>query len=128
MARKSRQIPYKKIIAIYCEGDSEKAYFEMLRRKYNSSNVHVHSPKLAITSVGLSGMSLLKKANQKMQRLKSNEHAEMIYVVFDRDSLKQDEIASCQKFALQHNMSIIFSNVNLEIWILMHFQPVNSGW
>ena len=70
MPRKSRKIPYKKIIAIYCEGDSEKAYFEMLKRKYRAANVHVHSHKLVITSVGLSGMSLLKKAAQKVKRLK----------------------------------------------------------
>ncbi|ARY92416.1 hypothetical protein BGL52_11850 [Lacticaseibacillus casei] len=128
MPRKSRKIPYKKIIAIYCEGESEKAYFKMLKRKYHAANVHVHSPKLVITSVGLSGMSLLKKAFQKVQRLKNNEQAEEVYVVFDRDSLGPSEIADCRRFAMQHNMSIIFSNVNLEIWILMHFQSVRRPY
>lgn len=40
MSRKSKAIPLKPIVLVYCEGDSEKAYFEMLRHKYHARNVH----------------------------------------------------------------------------------------
>ncbi len=88
MARKSKNYPYRKIIAIYCEGDSEKAYFEMIKRKYHGANVHVNKAqdmKVEIDSDGLSGISLLKKALVKSQRLSKKQRAEQVYVVFDRD-------------------------------------------
>lgn len=41
MSRKSRNLDAKKKKIIYCEGESEEAYFNMLGRKYGSSNVEI---------------------------------------------------------------------------------------
>lgn len=129
MPRKSKNLPYRKIIAIYCEGASEAQYFEMLKTKYHRSNVHIHhSSKVTITSVGLSGMPLLEKVKRKVSHLPKNQQAEKAYVVFDRDQLSPESIKKCQVFAANNDISIIFSNVNLEIWILMHFINVTKPY
>jgi hypothetical protein len=122
MSRKSRRLPYKPIIAIYCEGDSEKAYFDMLKRKYHSANVH--PTKVAITSIGSSGPELLKKASSKLKRLPTGQKVEQAYVVFDRDALSESDLIQCEQLAKTHKITILFSSINLEIWILMHFKPV----
>lgn len=126
MGRKRKGISYKKIIAIYCEGESEKCYLEMLKRKYHSSNVHTE--KINISEEGLGGLSLLKKALQKSKRLSKGQKADKVYVVFDRDSIKRDELVQCQSFAKKNEITIIFSSINIEIWILMHFQSVNRSY
>ncbi|KAB1963544.1 RloB family protein [Lacticaseibacillus paracasei] len=128
MGRKSKGIPVKKIIAIYCEGDSEKQYFEMLKRKYHSTNIHVHSERVTINSVGENGLPLLKKAKKKFSRLPKSQQAEKVYAVFDRDYLSKADLNDCINFAKQNDISIILSSVNLEIWILMHFQDVTKSY
>ncbi|MCH4171614.1 MAG: RloB family protein [Lactobacillus sp.] len=129
MARKSKNIPYKKIIAIYCEGDSEKAYFEMLRRKYNSPNVHTEKiEKVSVNSLGLSGLSLLKKAKTKVDRLSKKKRVEKVYVVFDRDDFTEPDLQKCDVFARKNDITIIFSSINLEVWILMHYRPVHKQY
>lgn len=126
MSRKSKQIPYKSIIAIYCEGDSEKRYFEMLKRKYHSANVH--TAKISVDSVGVSGLELLKKAAAKIEKLPKNKKIEKAYVVFDHDAFSENELRDCDAFAKAHNITILFSSINLEIWILMHFEPVFKSY
>lgn len=39
MARKSKGKKIKKVTMIFCEGETEKYYFDMLKRKYSSGNV-----------------------------------------------------------------------------------------
>ncbi|MCH4056718.1 MAG: RloB family protein [Lactobacillaceae bacterium] len=122
MARRSRNLRIKPIIAIYCEGDSEKAYFEMLKHKYHSANVHPE--KINIKPMGKQGMDLLTTAVTRIQRLPQRKQVDQAYVVFDRDDLTVSELQKCESYAKDHQIKIIFSSVNIEIWILMHFQPV----
>lgn len=46
------------------------------------------------------------------------------YVVFDRDEHKKDELIKCQKLAEKNGITILFSSIDFEIWILMHFGKV----
>ncbi|MCH4165450.1 MAG: RloB family protein [Lentilactobacillus diolivorans] len=126
MARRSKGIPLKPIIVIYCEGESEKAYFEMLKRKYHATTVHTE--KIAVESIGIKGMPLLQKAVRKIQKLQKKKKIDQSYVVFDRDDLSRSELQQCEKFANENRIQILFSSINIEIWILMHFQTVNRAY
>lgn len=118
--RSSRNIPTKPVIAIYCEGDSEKAYFEMLRRKYHG--VNVHAVKLNIKSVGSLGFKLIESAISTNKNLSRKSTVDKTYVIFDRDSLTDSDLIKCSKLALKNNIEIMFSSINFEIWILLHFE------
>lgn len=126
MGRKSRGISSKPIIAIYCEGDSEKAYFEMLKRKYNGSNVRAE--KISVNSIGLKGSALLNKAVAKVHHLPRGQHPDQVYVVFDRDDLTIGDLEKCSQIAKDNDINIMFSSTNIEVWILMHFQPVMRSY
>lgn len=119
MGRKSKKIKQKPIIGIFCEGKSEKQYLTMLKQKYRSTNV-----KIEIVDAGLSGKKLVEKA------IKSRKHKKFdaVYVVFDRDDHKKEELRACSKLAKTNNVNIIFSSIDFEIWILMHFEPVMKSY
>ncbi|MCC4324901.1 RloB family protein [Limosilactobacillus reuteri] len=126
MGRKSRGIEPRQTIGIYCEGESECQYFNMLRQKYNAKNVR--SQKLDIKSLNKSGKNLIIAANQHKKANKQSK----AYVVFDRDidniNKSIDEIRECQRLAERYNITILFSSINFEIWILMHYEPVMRSY
>ncbi|ERL64821.1 RloB family protein [Schleiferilactobacillus shenzhenensis] len=126
MARKKRNLPIKPIIAIYCEGESETRYFEMLKAKYGS--VNVHPQKIQVDTLRKQGLPLLKKAIAKMNRLSGEKRIERAYVVFDRDQISDSEMRECIALAKANDMRIIFSSINIEVWILLHFQPVTRAY
>lgn len=115
MGRKSKKIKQKPTIGIFCEGKSEKQYLTMLKQKYRSTNV-----KVEIVDAGLSGKRLIEKTIKSRKHDKYDE----VYVVFDRDEHKREELQNCGKLAKDENINIIFSSIDFEIWILMHFEPV----
>lgn len=116
MGRKSKRIKSNPSIGIFCEGESEKRYFTMLKQKYRSTNIQIK-----IFAADLSGKRLVEKAistnNYKKQ-------FDQIYVVFDRDEHSRQELYECKKLAKKNKINIIFSSIDFEIWILMHFEPV----
>lgn len=122
MSRKSKAIPLKPIVLVYCEGDSEKAYFEMLRHKYHARNVH--AIKVEVSATGMKGMALMVKAQAKMRQAATKKKIDQVYVVFDRDELSKAELKKCEDFGKEHDIQIVFSSINIEVWILMHFEPV----
>jgi len=128
MSRKSRQLHQKKITVIYCEGESEKAYFEMLSAKY-SSGTNVHAEKVRIETITQSrGVDLIEKAARKRARLPRNKQVDQAYVVFDRDSLTRVDLEQCGKRARENDLRIIFSSINFEVWILLHFEAVSRAY
>ncbi len=38
------------------------------------------------------------------------------------------ELLRCKKLARENNITILFSSICFEIWILMHFEPVFSSY
>lgn len=95
----------------------------MLQQKYHSYNVSVRRP-IKIKSVGRSGKSLIRDA---MKDPEINKH-DAVYVVFDRDEHPLQELQDCQKLIANTNIKIIFSSICFEIWLLMHFEPVNRAY
>ena len=46
-------------------------------------------------------------------------------MAFDRDDMRDDEVARCVKYANMIGYKILFSSISFEIWILLHFEEVN---
>ena len=123
MTRKSRNKPLKSVISIYCEGQSEVEYFKMLRRKYRGGNVRTHQVGLQIESMeSMKGTKLITEVIDKVGLLKRKKQVNAVFAVFDRDDLKQDDIQLAQALAKKNGIKIIFSSIDFEIWILLHFQ------
>lgn len=52
MARKSTNKKLKRIVAVFCEGETERIYFKILNSKYRAVNVHVPDHPTVIPVVG----------------------------------------------------------------------------
>lgn len=120
MVRHSKKLPTKEIILIYCEGRSEEAYFKMLNRKYHGANVKTE--KIDITSLGRTGMTLLKSAVAKRSNLPRNKKFDRCYVILDRDAMNDSDVHQCYQYAKANNITIILSSTNFEVWVLLHFE------
>lgn len=49
-------------------------------------------------------------------------------MVFDRDDKSIGDIQRCEKLAKRNKITILFSSISFEIWILMHFEPVMRSY
>lgn len=123
MSRKRKKnIHIKPVIGIYCEGESEEQYFKMLCQKYNAGNIHPQQIK--VKALGESGQRLIDAAVKKGRYL----HQSKIYVAFDRDEKTDEELRACQRLAKKYDVTILFSSVCFEIWVLMHFELVMRAY
>ena len=123
MVRKSKWKPEKQVIGIYCEGSSEVTYFNMLRRKYHGGNVQAHRAGLKIVAMDSEkGTKLITDVIKQVNALKKQRKVDVVFAVFDRDDLTREDIQRAQALARQNNIKIIFSSINFEIWILLHFE------
>lgn len=118
----------KPTIAIFCEGESEVNYFKMLVRKYRAGNVATHGLSITIKSLGgRKGTNLISAVHKQLTHGK-RINAEAVYLVFDRDDLTVEEIRNCQIQAQANGFSVIFSSINFEIWILLHFEAFRRSY
>lgn len=92
-------------IAIFCEGESEKQYFNMLKQKYRRPNV-----KISVIAADLSGKRLIEKAYKTMKY----EKLSTAYVVFDRDEHDKNELKECQKLAKSIKLTSCFHQLILK--------------
>lgn len=122
MARKSKGKKLKKITMIYCEGETEKYYFDMLKRKYSSGNVFIRSEVVAGNSWGL-----VENAVAKMKAEKHRYNFEKVYVVYDRDNEKHSDIERALKTAKENNIITLYSNECFEYWVLLHYRKYSSS-
>lgn len=118
----------KPTIAIFCEGESEVSYFKMLMRKHRAGNVAAHGINVTVKAMGgCKGTNLVNAVKKQLNHGKKI-NAEEVYLVFDRDDLTVADIQDCQTQARENGFKIIFSSVNFEIWILLHFEAVRRSY
>lgn len=125
--RKSKKLDLRPIIRIYCEGKTEENYFNMLKQKYHQSNVSVNSRySIKVKSMARSGMALLHDVLEDPKLNKQDK----IYLVFDHDEHTPQELLECfdQAKKSRYDITILFSNICFEVWILMHFEPVTAAY
>lgn len=120
MATRTRKKKHKhtnKQIIIYCEGFTEKHYFDMLKSKYSRSNITVKTE-----SLGLTNQELVEKVIEKKKRNKSD----LTIIVFDYDDNPVNKIEKSFKLARENNIEIWYSNKCFEVWLLLHFQNLKD--
>lgn len=126
MARKSRGLKLKKKIYIYCEGKTEKIYFDILNKKYNeTSRIQVKAKEVGETSHRLIDYAI-SDINNKSSKEK-NKIGQVI-IIFDKDEISDQEVEKLFQKADRHDIKIAFSNINFETWLLMHFEDVDFAY
>lgn len=123
MARKSKGKKIKKVTMIFCEGETEKYYFDMLKRKYSSGNV------IPIKSEVVTGNSwvLVENAVTKMNAEKHRYDFEQVYVVYDKDNESHSDIEKALKIAKDNNIITLYSNQCFEYWVLLHYKESSNS-
>ncbi|MGM0291255.1 RloB family protein [Enterococcus sp. MSG3310] len=123
MVRKSKGKKIKKVTMIFCEGETEKYYFDMLKRKYSSGNV------IPIKSEVVSGNSwvLVENAVTKMNAEKHRYDFEQVYVVYDKDNESHSDIEKALKIAKENNIITLYSNQCFEYWVLLHYKESSNS-
>jgi len=123
LVRKSKGKKIKKVTMIFCEGETEKYYFDMLKRKYSSGNV------IPIKSEVVSGNSwvLVENAVTKMNAEKHRYDFEQVYVVYDKDNESHSDIEKALKIAKENNIITLYSNQCFEYWVLLHYKESSNS-
>jgi len=121
--RKQRQILPK--VVIVCEGEvTEQIYFHGIRvaRRIGLDRVVIYGaagdPKRVVDkAVGE------KKENDARNKSQGIVAADTVWAVFDRDEHRK--IPEAMQKATQNGIGIAFSNPNFELFLLLHFEPLN---
>jgi len=113
---------YHKTIDIFVEGESELQYLKMLQRKYGASNI------LRIKQLsGKKGPALVSAVKGQLSN-NSRMRAEEVYLMFDRDDLTVDEIKTAERQAKMAGYQMIFSSIDFEVFILLHFKAFSRSY
>ncbi|ANZ62370.1 hypothetical protein AYR62_03175 [Secundilactobacillus paracollinoides] len=121
MTRKRRPKKIRTEVMIFCEGETELNYFKMLQQKYNGSGI-----KLKLRNEnGQKGNKLVNEAIV-WRNAQGNGFSGSIYVCFDDDSQDKDSLVTALQTANHHHINVIFSKINVEVWLLRHFRPIET--
>lgn len=125
MARTSKKKSLKRTIYIFTEGETEKNYFKILNKKYNSTT----NVKVKVKPASKQGRSLLKHAIGNIEKLSRQERRNLgdVYIIFDKDDIPFSEVEEVIRDARKNNIEIGYSNSCFEVWLLAHFTKLNHS-
>ncbi|MFT9819583.1 RloB family protein [Lysinibacillus sp. NPDC056185] len=106
----------RKTVLIYCEGETERIYFEQMRILKRSKMVSVK-----IKNVKRSAIKLAQHA----YRDSSYQYFDEVWIVFDKDDLTEKQLEEVNDFCEENNIHIAYSNEAFELWLLLHFEEVD---
>jgi hypothetical protein len=109
--------PYRHYL-IYCGGETEKYYFEALKKVLRRGIATVD-----VFSKGIDPLRVVENA-KKIASNASPSYDE-IWVVFDKDEFKN--FAEAIETATQEGMFCAYSNESFELWFVLHFEEVNTS-
>lgn len=114
---KKGKTPNKKV-KIYCEGYTEKHYFDMLRKKHSKSNISV-----SVEAVSQSHKALVKKVINK----EKVEKSDVVVIVFDNDNQSTQDISQAISDIRKNNYYLFYTNQCFELWLLLHLESVEKN-
>lgn len=118
MARKKGNRELRRKILIVCEGYTEVHYLNFLKNKFKSSNVTVIPCKSKKTNAyGIVHSTITHSEFKSCYKA---------YVFFDKDENKPEDIMRALKLANEYGITVAFSNISFDLWVLLHFRSVNS--
>lgn len=106
----------RKTVLIYCEGETERIYFEQMRILKRSKMVSVK-----IKNVKRSAIKLAQHA----YRDASYQYFDEVWIVFDKDDLTEKQLEEVNDFCEENSIHIAYSNEAFELWLLLHFEEVD---
>lgn len=121
MVRNKKGKKEKRKIYILVEGETEQKYFDFLRQKLRLSNVKIKTPIL--NNSGITWIDKAKRLLQNDPKLKRDKQTD-VFVIFDKDEIKVNELKSMFTKATRESFEIGFSNIAFEVWLLAHFEPL----
>lgn len=122
MARPSKNKIKQLKNLLIVDGDTEERYFKNILQRYNMSAKDVKKVSPSGGQAISSGMSEARSFEKAMRKQYLN-----YYIIIDRDYLSRDEFERIRCEANQRqNVTLIFSNVAFEVWLLAHYQRMTS--
>jgi hypothetical protein len=117
----------KKRILILCEGETEVGYFKGIKhddehkRKLQAIDIDIYQPQ------NYSPLGLVNAAKVKIKEAKSEKNPyDHIWVVFDRNG--HANVPEAFDMAKKNNISIAFSIVCFEYWIILHYEKTTKSF
>jgi hypothetical protein len=127
LIRTPSSVALKKRMLILCEGDTEVKYFNGLkhdeahRRKLASLEIDIFQPE------DFSPLGLVKEAKRRAISAKRERNPyDTIWVVFDRNG--HQKIPEAFDMAKSNCISVAFSIICFEYWILLHFERTTRAY
>jgi RloB-like protein len=123
-ARPARNIAIRNTFLIYCEGkNTEPEYF-------NSFPV---MPEAKAVGLSMSGVSLVEKVIELIEKQKEKDPDQQVWVVFDRDVRYSDgkkgdaDFNKAIKLAKEKGIKCAYSNDCFELWFVLHREYQQSA-
>lgn len=113
--RQKGNLALRKTVLIYCEGETERIYFEQMKLLKRSKMVSVK-----IKNVKRSAIKLAQHA----YRDSSYQPFDDVWIVFDKDDLTEKQLDEVNAFCEEKDIKIAYTNEAFELWLLLHFEPV----
>lgn len=133
VGRRTGNRPRQRSYLIVCEGaQTEPNYFQSIKELLPNEMIG----KIEIVGAGANTLTLLKVAEDEIERRKSEAKPDYyhVWIVFDRDSFVAANFDNTINSVENRNRSqsdvhwhAAWSNEAFELWYLYHFQPINGG-
>ncbi len=106
----------KKTFCIYCEGQTEKIYFETLKTHKRLSNISI---KIIELNKNGNALTLTKEAISQKQKDKKYDQ---YWIVLDKDDTKEEDFEKAIQECESRNINVAYSIRSFEVWILFHYK------
>lgn len=116
--RKKRNIPPKHVTYIFVEGETEAAYFNELKQKYNAGSTQI------IKKLNGSG-DYVDQAEKQVTA--SNNVPDNKVLIFDTNGKTSPQIKKLLTKAQSKGYDFGYSNTCFELWLLAHFEQVSQS-
>lgn len=113
-----------KLLVIACEGETEIIYFEALRNYITLRNLSIHVlPKQNRDSNPKAVFDQLDEFAKSL----APEPQDELWIVIDRDKWTDQMLSEVAQYCSQkENMKLAVSNPCFELWLLLHFEEIES--
>lgn len=121
-----RAVPFRdaKLLLIAVEGThTERIYFELLSEQYKNSRIKVEVVKRDGTRSSPDHVLDDLISHSDAYNLKMKDE---IFLVIDRDKWTSRMLSEVQKSCFERNISLLVSNPNFELWLLLHIEDVSQ--
>ena len=112
MGRKRSKPRGKKInptLFIFCEGETEESYINVLKKEYRIPSIHIH-PKIG-------GNDITSEYIQNYKKNKPTHEKDLNFLIYDLDVPKMLE-----RLSNIDDCTLLVSNPCIELWFLLHYK------